>query len=158
MNNEEDVKARDVVVKETEDWGRLWVLDPKKELREYVRCYEVLSRDLRRMPFTCTISSPIIQALNGVSTRERVLRDMRKNPDVLKKGLDTIAETTIDFAKSCIDAGAAGIYLGIGGDGRIWRDLDKKQLEAYALRYDKRILDAVEAPIKLLHCLQRPSL
>jgi uroporphyrinogen decarboxylase len=151
INNEEEAPTKEVAVKETADWEKLWVLDPRKELREFIRCNEILARDLRRMPFIYTIPSPIIQAMNGVSTPQQVLKDMKENPDALKKGLETITETTIDFAKACIEAGASGIFLGVGGGGRIWRDLDKTQLEHYALGYDKKILDSVKAPIKLMH-------
>jgi uroporphyrinogen decarboxylase len=151
VNNEEEAPTKEVAVKETGDWEKLWVLDPKKELREYIRCTEILARDLRRMPFIYTIPSPIIQAMNGVSTSEQVLKDMKENPDALRKGLDTITETTIDFAKACIDAGASGIFFGIGGGGRIWKVLNKKQLDKYVLSYDKKVLDAVKAPIKLMH-------
>ena len=157
INNDEDVNMKEVTVKKTKDWEKLWVLDPKKELREFVRCNEILARDLRRMPFIYTIPNPIFLAMNGVSTHEQVLKDMKENPDALKKGLDVITETIIDFAKACVDAGASGIFFGIGGNGRIWKDLDKKQLETYALAYDKRVLDAVKAPIKLLHICSTPA-
>ena len=151
INNEEEAPTKEVAVKKTADWEKLWVLDPRKELREFIRCNEILARDLRRIPFIYTIPSPIIQAMNGVSTPEQVLKDMIESPDALKKGLETITTTTIDFAKACIDAGASGIFFGIGGGGRIWREFDTMQLENYALRYDKRILDSVKAPIKLMH-------
>lgn len=150
-DNEEEAPTLNTAVKDAEDWSKLWVLDPKKELREFIRANEVLARDLRGMPFIYTIPSPIIQAMNGVGTPERVLEDMEKNTDVLKKGLEVITETTVDFANACVDAGATGIFLGIGGGGRIWRDLTKGKLEEYALGYDKKILNSVDCPIKLLH-------
>lgn len=156
-DNEEEAPTLTTVVKETEDWSNLWVLDPKKELREYVRANEVLSRDLRRMPFIYTIPSPIIQAMNGVGTPKRVLEDMNKNPDALHEGLEKITETTKDFAKACLDAGATGIFFGIGGGGRIWRDLSRSQLEEYALGYDKQVLESVDCPIKLLHICSTPE-
>jgi uroporphyrinogen decarboxylase len=151
VNNEEEAPTKEVAVKKTADWEKLWVLDPKKELREFVRTNEILARDLRRVPFIYTIPSPIIQAMNGVSTPDQVLKDMKENPDALKQGLETITQTTIDLTKACIDAGASGIFFGIGGGGRIWKALDKKQLETYALGYDKKILEAVKCPIKFMH-------
>ncbi len=157
INNEEEAETKEVTVKKTKDWEKLWVLDPKKELREYVRTNEILARDLRRIPFIYTIPSPIIQAMNGISTPEQVLKDMKENPDSLKQGLKTITDTTIEFAKACIDAGAAGIFFGIGGGGRIWKALDQKQLEEYALGYDKKVLDAVKCPIKLMHICSTPE-
>jgi hypothetical protein len=96
-DNDEEAPTVEVAVKKTEDWERLWVLDPRKELREFVRCNDILARDLRRMPFIYTIPSPIIQAMNGVSTSDQVRGDMKENPDALRQGLETITDTTIDF-------------------------------------------------------------
>jgi len=149
--NEEETPTISTVVKKTEDWEKLWPLDPKKELREYVRTNEVLARDLRTMPVIYTIPSPIIQAMNGVGTPERVLEDMRNNPDSLKEGLETITGTTLEFAKACIDAGIQGIFFGIGGGGRIWREFSLDELERWTLAYDKKILEAVDCEIKMLH-------
>jgi uroporphyrinogen decarboxylase len=151
IDNNEQARTKEVAVKNTADWEKLEFLDPQKELREYIRCNEILERDLHTTPYIFTIPSPIIQAMNGISTPSQVLKDIKNNPEALKKGLETITETTIEFAKACVEAGASGIFLGIGGGGRIWRDLNKTQLEQYALGYDKKILDSVNAPIKLLH-------
>ncbi len=155
-DNEEEASTVSTVVKETDDWGKLWVLDPVKELREFVRCNEILARDLRRMPFIYTIPSPLIQAMNGVGTPERVMEDMKESPDALKEGMETITETTVEFAKACVDAGASGIFFGIGGGGRVWRELTMEQLEEYALGYDRRVLEAVDCPIKLMHICNTP--
>jgi uroporphyrinogen decarboxylase len=157
INNDESAPTVSTIVTKADDWEKLWVLDPMKELREFVRCNEILARDLRRMPFIYTIPSPLIQAMNGVSTPNRVIEDMKKNPDALKKGLETITETTMEFAKACIDAGASGIFFGIGGGGRVWRDLSIEQLELYALRYDKQVLESIDCPIKLMHICSTPQ-
>ena len=156
-DNEEEAPTVSTIVKDAGDWAKLWVLNPRKELREYVRCNDVLARDLRTMPFIYTIPSPLIQAMNGVGTPERVMEDMKSSPDALKEGLETITETTIDFARACVDAGASGIFFGIGGGGRVWRELSKGQLERYALGYDKRVLEAVDCPIKLMHICSTPQ-
>jgi len=151
VDNQEHEETVEVAVKETEDWERLWVLDPRKELRENLRAVEILARDLGGMPFIYTIASPIVQALHGVSNPERVYSDMEDQPDALREGLETIAQTCIEFAKACIDEGATGIFFGTGGGGDFWSKMSPDQLEEYALGYDRRVLEAVDAPIKLLH-------
>ncbi|MDH5791493.1 MAG: hypothetical protein OEZ44_04850 [Candidatus Bathyarchaeota archaeon] len=151
VDNDEHEETVEVFVKETDDWGRLWVLDPRKELRENLRCVEVLARELYGMPFIYTVASPIVQALHGVSSPERVYADMAEQPDALKEGLETITQTCIDFARACVDEGATGVFFGIGGGGQIWSRMTRGQLEEYALAYDRRVLEAVDAPIKLLH-------
>ena len=155
-NNDEWPDYLETAVQEPEDWTKLQYLDPKKELKESVICCNTLSRDLRTMPFIYTIPSPIVQALNGIGTPERVLEDMKNNPDALEEGLETITASSIDLAKACVDAGASGIFIGIGGGGRIWKDFTMEQLEKYALGYEKRILEAVDCPIKLLHICSTP--
>lgn len=153
VNNDESVETVEVVVKKTDDWGKLWVLDPKKELRENLRAVVILSREVgRRMPFIYTIPSPIVQALHHVSTPEKVYADMRSQPEALRQGLETIAQTCVDFGRACINEGATGIFFGIGGGGEIWSRMTRRELEEYALRYDKKVLDALkDAPIRLLH-------
>ena len=151
-DNLENTTTIEVAVKESEDWGKLWVLDPRKELRENLRAVEILARDLGGMPLIYTIPSPIVQALHGVSDPERVYTDMESHPDALKEGLQTIASTCIDFGRECIGEGAAGIFFGIGGGGQIWSRMNREQLEEYTLRYDKMVLDSLsDAPIRLLH-------
>ncbi|MEE8354314.1 MAG: uroporphyrinogen decarboxylase family protein [Candidatus Bathyarchaeia archaeon] len=152
-DNDESPPTIDVAVKSPGDWEKLWVLDPRKELREALRCVEILSKELYGMPFIYTIPSPIVQALHGVSDPERVYTDMAENPDALREGLETITQTTIDFAKEVMAEGASGVFFGIGGGGgEIWSRMTRGQLEEYALGYDKRVLEAVsDAPIKLLH-------
>jgi uroporphyrinogen decarboxylase len=151
-DNDESPSTVEVAVKTPEDWGRLWVLDPRKELREALRCVEILARDLYGIPFIYTIPSPIVQALHGVSDPQRVYEDMRERPDALKEGLETITQTTIDFAREVVAEGATGVFFGVGGGGDIWSVMTREQLEEYALHYDRRVLDAVrDAPIKLLH-------
>lgn len=152
VDNQEHDETVEIAVKEADDWGNLWVLDPRKELRENLRTVEILARDLGPwMPFIYTIASPLVQALHGVSRPEQVYADMEKQPDALKEGLETIAQTCIEFANACVAEGAAGIFFGIGGGGDIWSRMTVEQLEEYALSYDRKVLEAVDAPIRLLH-------
>jgi len=153
VDNEEEVEGIDVVVKGPEDWGRLWVLDPRRELREHLWAVELLSRELgASTPFIYTIPSPLVQALHHVSTPERVYADMAEHPDALREGLRVIAESCIEFGRACLEEGATGIFYGVGSGGRYWSRMTREQLEEYALRYDRMVLKALrDAPIRLLH-------
>lgn len=153
-NNDEFAPLAEPAVKKTEDWTKLWVLDPRKELKENLRTVSILSREIgRRMPFIYTIPSPIIQALHHVSTPTRVYEDMESQPDALKEGLSTITQTCIDFARTCIDEGATGVFYGLGcREGQFWSRIKRRQLEEFALHYDNKIIGALKhAPIRLLH-------
>lgn len=153
INNEEDPEMVDVAVKRTEDWKQLWVLDPKKELREYVRAISILSREIgRRMPFIFTLPSPLVIAVNQISTPERVYADMKAQPCALKEGLETVTQTCIDYGRACMDEGATGVFYGLGGGGNVWSRMNRNQLEEYGLYYDNKVLAALkDAPIRLLH-------
>ncbi len=144
-------ETTDVIVKQPEDWDKLWVLDPRKELREYVRCVEILSRDIPWMPFIYSLASPFTQALHGVSKPETVYQHMLDHPDALKQGLETIKDTCIDFAKEVVAQGGDGIFYGVGGRGSYWSKMDIEKLKEYTLDYDKQILTSFNAPIKMLH-------
>jgi len=39
---------------------------------------------------------------------------MRSQPDAVKQGLETIAQTCIEFGEACIDEGLTGIFYGLG--------------------------------------------
>jgi uroporphyrinogen decarboxylase len=134
-------------------------LDPRKELKEYVRAVSILSREVgRTMPILFTLPSPLVIAVNHVSTSERTYEDMRVQPDALKQGLETIAETCIDYGRACINEGATGVFYGLGGGGNIWSRMNCSQLEEYGLRYDKKVLEALrDAPIRLLHICSRKN-
>jgi len=150
-NNTGSDKDENYIVKNPDDWEKLWVLDPRKELREQLRAIEILARDLRRMPFIESISSPMNQALHGIADPQTVYETMKTQPDALKEGLETIAQTCIDFSQACIDEGASGIFYGMGARGSFWSRMNQNELEKWELEYDKKILEAVKAPIKLLH-------
>lgn len=153
INNDESAKRVEAVVKETKDWKKLWVLDPKKELREHLRAVSILSREIgRRVPFIYSIPSPINQAFFLATSPELVYADMKSQPEILKEGLETITQTCIDFGKACVNEGATGVFFGIGTVRNTWAKLDRNQLEEYALYYDEKVLNSIkDAPIKLLH-------
>jgi len=159
INNEEIPEVVEVAVKKTEEWKKLWVLDPEKELKEHVRVVSILSREIgRRMPFIFTLPSPIVVAVNQVSTPDRTYADMKSNPEELKKGLEIISQTCIDYGRACLDEGATGFFYSVGGLGNIWSRMNRDQLEEYGLHYDSKILNALkEAPIRLLHICSRLS-
>jgi uroporphyrinogen decarboxylase len=152
-DNQEATEQLDVPVKRSEDWGKLWVLDPRKELREHVRTIAILSREIgRRMPFIFSLPSPLVVAINQVATPQQVYADMKSNPDALKQGLETISQTCIEFGRACMDEGATGLFYGLAGGGNIWSKITRDQLENYGLHYDRKVLDTLkDAPIRFLH-------
>lgn len=150
-NNEGKDTQRAMIVNEPEDWERLWVLDPWKDLRENLRCIQVLADTPHGTPFIYSISSPVTQALHGVSDPETFHKHLREHPDAVLKGLETINETNKEFMKAAVDEGCHGFFYGIAGRGGYWSRFTKKQLEDITLRLDKDALNSVDSEIQMLH-------
>jgi uroporphyrinogen-III decarboxylase len=150
-NNTGKDEEINVIIKEPDDWEKLWVLEPKKDLRENLRCIEILSRDLRNIPFIYSISSPMTQALHGVSSPETVHKHLKEHPDALRKGLETINKSNIEFMKAATEEGCPGFFYGIAGRGAYWSRFTKRELERWTLKFDKYALESVDVPIKMLH-------
>jgi uroporphyrinogen decarboxylase len=68
------------------------------------------------VPVIQTVFSPLTVAgyLVGKS-KPRVVRELRKNPELVRPALDRIADELVDFAKRSVKAGAAGIFYAISG-------------------------------------------
>lgn len=150
-NNDGKDTQRAMIVNEPEDWERLWVLDPWKDLRENLRCIQVLADTPHGTPFIYSISSPVTQALHGVSDPETFHKHLREHPDAVLKGLETINETNKAFMKAAVDEGCHGFFYGIAGRGGYWSRFTKKQLEDITLRLDKDALNSVDSEIQMLH-------
>ena len=97
------------------------------------------------VPVIQTVFSPVTVGgyLVGKS-QSRVVRELRKHPDMVGPALERIAEALVDFTRRSVRAGAAGIFYAISGyAGRkvmpedVYRDL--------VLPYDQGVLNALPA-------------
>ena len=107
---------------------------------------------LRLVAGTLGPSTPIIQTVFSPITvggylvgksQSRVVRELRKHPEIVGPALERIAEALVDFSRRSVAAGAAGIFYAISGyAGRnvmreeVYRDL--------VLPYDTAVLGAVQ--------------
>src|SRR5712692_10054476 len=68
------------------------------------------------VPVIHTVFSPLTVAgyLVGKDS-SRVVRELRKHPELVRPVLDRIAEALVDFSKRSIGAGAAGVFYAISG-------------------------------------------
>jgi uroporphyrinogen decarboxylase len=68
------------------------------------------------VPVIQTVFSPITVAgyLVGKS-QSRVVRELRKHPELVRPALDRIAGVMVDFSRRSVEAGAAGIFYAISG-------------------------------------------
>jgi uroporphyrinogen decarboxylase len=103
-------------VPDLESWKKVSVVN-RKALDDQVDSIGMTARDLGPdVPVIQTVFSPITVAgyLVGKS-QSRVVRELRKHPDLVKPALDRIAEALVDFSRRSVEAGAAGIFYAISG-------------------------------------------
>ena len=140
-------------VPDVESWSTVGLVN-RKALDDQVESIAMVARELGPdVPVVQTVFSPITVAgyLVGKS-QSRVVRELRKHPEIVGPVLDRIAEALVDFNRESITAGAAGIFYAVSGyAGRnvmredIYRDL--------VLPYDLAVLDALppDAWFNVLH-------
>ncbi|MDU4961778.1 MAG: uroporphyrinogen decarboxylase family protein [Sporomusaceae bacterium] len=98
-------------VNEPGDWARLQPLDVTqgalgRELRSLRRLLASLNGEA---PVLATVFSPLTtaQKLSG----SKVVAHMRTDPELVKAGLEVIAESTLRFAQQAMELGCAGVYF-----------------------------------------------
>jgi uroporphyrinogen decarboxylase len=103
-------------VPDLESWASVRVTN-RQSLDDQVRAIGMVARELGPdIPVLQTVFSPITVGgyLVGKS-QSRVVRELRKHPDVVGPALDRIAEELLDFSRRSVEAGAAGIFYAISG-------------------------------------------
>jgi uroporphyrinogen decarboxylase len=130
-------------VPDLESWSSV-ALTNRKVFDDQVESIGMVVRELGpEVPVIQTVFSPITVGgyLVGKS-QSRVVRELRKSPEVVGPALEKIAEGLVDFSRRSVEAGAAGIFYAISGyAGRnvmkedVYRDL--------VLPYDRSVLNAL---------------
>jgi len=103
-------------VPDIDAWRTLSATNPKA-LNDQVESIGIVARELGPgVPVIQTVFSPITVASYLVGkSKSRVVRELRKNPEVVQPALERIAEVLVDFSKRSVKAGAAGIFYAISG-------------------------------------------
>jgi uroporphyrinogen decarboxylase len=128
-------------VPDVDAWATVTLANPGV-FEEQVASIGAVVRELGPdVPVIQTVFSPITVGgyLVGKS-QSRVVRELRKSPEVVGPALDKIARALVDFSRRSVEAGAAGIFYAISGyAGRnvmkeeVYRDL--------VLPYDQAVLN-----------------
>lgn len=102
------------VIKKPEDWQNLPRLDPEKgSLGKQLECLKIIRDNLgQQTPIIQTIFSPLSQAKN-MAGKAHILDHLRKSPDALRMGLQTITDTTLDFIRACQKTGIDGVFFAV---------------------------------------------
>ncbi|HUY74291.1 MAG TPA: uroporphyrinogen decarboxylase family protein [Candidatus Dormibacteraeota bacterium] len=103
-------------VPDLESWKNVGLVN-RKALDDQVESIRLVAKELSPdVPVIQTVFSPITVGgyLVGKS-QARVLRELRKNPELVRPALDKIADALADFSRRSVEAGAAGIFYAISG-------------------------------------------
>ncbi len=132
-------------VPDLEAWRTVELVN-RTALEDQVQSIGLVVRQLGRdVPVIQTVFSPITVGgyLVGKS-QSRVVRELRKNPDVVGPALERIADALVHFSHQSLEVGAAGIFYAISGyAGRkvmtenVYRDL--------VLPYDQAVLNELSS-------------
>ena len=91
------------VIHKPEDWEKLPVLEPDAtHLAELITCLRLIRSGVGpETPILQTIFSPLAQAKNLVG-KEHIVKHIRKYPEAVLKGLETITESTRRFIEAML--------------------------------------------------------
>ncbi len=102
------------VITQPSDWERLPVLDPQKGfLGGQLACLRAIRQELGPdTPILQTIFSPLAQAKH-LASDDMLLIHLRKYPEALLKGLETITQTARRFVEAARETGIDGIFYAV---------------------------------------------
>lgn len=139
------------VIQEPGDWEKLAALDPSApHLAAQLACLRQIRAGLGPdTPMLQTVFSPLAQAKNLVG-KATLIEHIRKYPEAVLKGLETIALTTQRFVEATLETGVEGIFYAIQHAQAGLLTLD--EYKTFALPFDHRSLEpASELWCNLLH-------
>lgn len=135
------------VIHKPEDWEKLPTLDPASpHLAGQLACLRLIKQNLYpETPLIQTIFNPLSQAKN-LAGNDLLLEHIRKYPEAVLKGLETITQTTVKFVEAVCETGVDGIFYAIQHAQR--SVLDLMEYKTLGLPYDQKALE----PAKDLWC------
>jgi len=90
-------------------------------------------------PLLMTVFSPLTLAYKLAG--DRLLDDLRSAPEAVESGLAALAETTANFARLCLEAGADGIFF--ASQMATHRFVTREEYARFGEPFDCAVLDAV---------------
>ena len=124
-----------------EDWLALRQLDPRAgALGDQLRCLELIRDELPDMPIIQTIFNPLAQAKNLVVPG--LVSMLRGHPHEVKRALEIIASTTIEFVRAATAAGVDGIFFAVQHASAAL--MSQAEYREFGVEYDLRVLAAAQ--------------
>lgn len=148
------------VVKDWRDWEKIEVIDPTKDGRipPMLEACRILTDEVGdSIPIAGVTPSPITWA-TWLQDMSGVMKDTKRHPDELKKGLEVIAESALETGKAFVAAGVNSIIMNVT---RCTQDIfTPKQYEEFGKPYDLYVLNELSklVPLALHVCGVNPML
>jgi uroporphyrinogen decarboxylase len=136
------------VIQTARDWETLKVLDPIKaaHLSGQLECLRHIRSALgAEVPLLQTIFNPLSQAKN-LAGGDLLIAHLRKYPEAVTKGLETIAESTRRFVEAALETGIDGIFFAVQHAQAGLLTLD--EYKTFGLPFDQKTI----GPAKELWC------
>lgn len=123
------------------DWETLRPLDPTRGmLATQIKALRLVGEGLRDgTPFLATVFSPLSMAKH-LAGNEVVLTHLRRYPDALRRGLETLTESILRFIDAARATGIAGIYYAV--QHAAYPLLSRAEFDDFGRPYDLRVLES----------------
>lgn len=144
QNNPEGSRAYTKrVIQKPQDWETLKPLDPSApHLAAQLQCLKLVREGIgTETPMIQTIFNPMSQAKN-LAGNDLLLEHIKKHPNAVMKGLETIAKTTVKFIEAAREIGIDGIFYAVQHAQASMLELD--EYKSIALPYDQETLKPAE--------------
>lgn len=127
-------------IQSVEDYDTLEVLPATygtwgKQVQLAQRMSKLVKEDT---PYIQTIFTPM-STLNKLS-KGRVVEDIKTHPEKVKRALEVITETTINFVKANIEAGVSGFFLASQSANKGFIDLESHK--EFCTPYDLKVIES----------------
>lgn len=132
------------VIQKPQDWEKLKPLDPSTpHLAAQLQCLKLVREAIgAETPVIQTIFNPMSQAKN-LAGNDLLLEHVKKHPEAVMKGLESITKSTVKFIEAVHETGADGIFYAIQHAQAQMLELD--EYKSMALSHDQQTLKPAEA-------------
>ncbi|NWF64475.1 MAG: uroporphyrinogen decarboxylase [Chloroflexi bacterium] len=144
QNNPEGSRAYTKrVIQKPQDWEALKPLAPSApHLAAQLQCLKLVRQGIgAETPMIQTIFNPLSQAKN-LAGNGLLLEHIKKHPNAVMKGLETIAQSTVKFIEAAREIGMDGIFYAVQHAQASMLELD--EYKSIALPYDQQALKPAE--------------
>jgi uroporphyrinogen decarboxylase len=131
------------IIQEPGDWEKLPALEPTStHLAGQLACLRLIRQNLSpETPLIQSIFNPLSQAKN-LAGNDLLIEHIRKYPEAVLKGLDTIAKTTAKFVEAVCDEGVDGIFYAVQHAQSELLSLE--EYKTFGIPFDHKVLEVTD--------------